>query len=108
VEPINEWEARKTDSMIEGILPSQYDFGRRRMEITYRYCAGLDVHKKTVTACCLIPGGNSKEERQIRTFLTMSRDLLALSDWLSPHGMTHVAMERYWRILEARVQLIEG
>ncbi len=78
------------------------------MEITYRYCAGLDVHKKTVTACCLIPGGNSKEERQIRTFLTMSRDLLALSDWLSPHGMTHVAMERYWRILEARVQLIEG
>ena len=70
------------------------------MDVTYSHCAGLDVHKKTVVACCIIPGMNAKEERQFRTFSTMSQDLLALSDWLSIHGITHVAMEstgEYWK-----------
>jgi transposase len=70
------------------------------MEVTYSHCAGLDVHKKTVVACCIVPGMNPKDERQIRTFSTMSQDLLALSDWLSTQGITHVAMEstgEYWK-----------
>jgi transposase len=39
-------------------------------------------------------------KRTIRTFSTVSRDLLALSDWLSGQGITHVAMEssgEYWK-----------
>jgi transposase len=70
------------------------------MEVTYSRCAGLDVHKKTVVACCIVPGKNMKEERQVRTFSTMSQELLALSDWLSRYDITHVAMEstgEYWK-----------
>ena len=26
------------------------------MEVVYTHCAGLDVHKKTVVACCVTPG----------------------------------------------------
>ena len=70
------------------------------MEVTYSHCAGLDVHEKTVVACCMVGGAEGKTERQTRTFSTMSQDLLALSDWLSSHEMTHVAMEstgEYWK-----------
>lgn len=83
------------------------------MDVTYSRCAGLDVHKKTVVACCIIPGRHSKEERQIRTFSTVSQDLLALSDWLSTHEITHVAMEstgEYWKpvynLLEANFTVL--
>lgn len=83
------------------------------MEVTYGHCAGLDVHKKTVVACCIVPGANSKDDRQIRTFSTMSQDLLALSDWLSTQGITHVAMEstgEYWKpvynLLEANFTVL--
>lgn len=83
------------------------------MDVTYSHCAGLDVHKKTVVACCLTPGTHSKAERQIRTFSTVSQDLLALSDWLSTHEITHVAMEstgEYWKpvynLLEANFTVL--
>jgi transposase len=42
----------------------------------------LDVHKKTITACLLISGARGKEQHEIRRFGTMTRDLLALADWL--------------------------
>ena len=78
------------------------------MEVLYTHCAGLDVHKKTVVVCCLTPGKDGTPQRQIRTFSTMTRDLLQLSDWLSSLGITHVAMEatgEFWKpvhtILEA-------
>lgn len=66
------------------------------MEVVYARCAGLDVHKKTVVACRLLPGG----EREIRTFETMTGTLLELRDWLAAGGVTHVAMEStgiYWK-----------
>ena len=47
------------------------------MEILYSRCCGLDVHAKTVVACLCIEG-----EKQIRTFSTMTADLLQLADWL--------------------------
>jgi transposase len=30
---------------------------------------------------------------EVRTFGTTTQELLALSDWLTAHGCTHVAME---------------
>jgi transposase len=54
----------------------------------YERCAGLDVHKKTVVACVVTPTAQA-----IRTFSTMTIDVLALSDWLLVCGCTHVAME---------------
>ena len=63
------------------------------MEAIHSRCAGLDVHKKTVVACVITPGSKGGWHRESRTFTTMTRQLLELSDWLSTHGCTHVAME---------------
>jgi transposase len=70
------------------------------MRIIYEQVAGLDVHKKTVVAAISVrqPDGQWLQER--RTFGTMTADLLALSDWLTGHEVTHVAMEstgEYWK-----------
>src|SRR5258707_10991492 len=70
------------------------------MEVVYERCCGLDVHKRTVVACLLVPGPAGAPSREIRTFGTMTRDLLALSDWLAAAGCTHVAMEStgvFWK-----------
>jgi len=70
------------------------------MEVVYSRCAGVDVHKKTVVVCRITPGPDGKPRKEIRTFSTMTRDLLALSDWLQAGGVTHLAMEStgvYWK-----------
>ena len=60
------------------------------------------MHKRTVVACLLTPGPRGKPTKEVRTFGTMTDDLLALSDWLTAAGCTHVAMEStgvYWKPL---------
>ena len=69
------------------------------MELIYKRCCGLDVHKKTVVACVQIREGETLH-KEIQTFPTMTSDLLVLRDWLEAHGVTHVAMEStgvYWK-----------
>ena len=69
------------------------------MEVLYPHCAGLDVHKDTVVAC-VRHMVNGTVTREVRTFGTTTKDLLALSEWLAGHGCTHVAMEAtgvYWK-----------
>lgn len=63
------------------------------MQVVYGRCCGLDVHKETVAACVLQTGTDGKIEKQVRTFRTMTPDLLALADWLDGFGVTHLAME---------------
>ena len=63
------------------------------MQVIYPRCAGLDVHKKTVVACVMTTSPSGAVQKQIRTFSTMTADLLALSDWLDTFGVTHVALE---------------
>lgn len=78
------------------------------MEVLYRVCCGLDVHKKTVAACLRVPGPNTRRSEEIRTFGTTTRELLRLADWLATAGCTHVAMEStgvYWRPV---YQILEG
>ena len=70
------------------------------MEVTYERCCGLDVHKETVVACVFVPGAGKQPHKEIRTFNTMTADLLALADWLTAQGVTHVAIEStgvYWK-----------
>jgi transposase len=70
------------------------------MQVLHERCCGLDVHKKTVVACVLVTSSDGRVERTIRTFGTMTRDLLALSDWLDQFGVTHIVLEStgvYWR-----------
>jgi transposase len=61
-----------------------------------------------VVACLLTPGTGGRPHKQVRTFETMTEDLLALADWLTAAGCTHVAMEStgvYWKPL---YNLLEG
>jgi transposase len=65
------------------------------MEVVYECWCGLDVHAKMVVACLI-----SKGRKEIRTFATMTDELLQLGDWLSGVGCTHVAIEStgvYWK-----------
>src|ERR1700740_588054 len=69
------------------------------MEVLHQRCAGLDVHKKTVVAAVRLAEGD-KVVTEVKTFATTTSGLLALSDWLSENGCTHVAMEAtgvYWK-----------
>lgn len=78
------------------------------MQVIHERCAGLDVHKKTVVACVMIHQPEGGVQKHTATFGTMTPDLLALSDWLKGHGVTHAAMEStgvYWRPI---YQLLEG
>ena len=71
------------------------------MEVLYRRCCGLDVHKETVVACLrLVSGG--KVNMEVRTFETTTASLIALSEWLAQNGCAHIAMEAtgiYWKPL---------
>src|SRR5215831_7418954 len=78
------------------------------MEVLYACCCGIDVHAKMLVACLLKQG-----KKEVRTFATMTEDLLGLLDWLSQEECTHVAIEStgvYWRpvfnILEGAVEVI--
>lgn len=70
------------------------------MQVVHQRCCGLDVHKKTVVACILITLASGEVQKHIRTFSTMTVDLLALADWLKAFQVTHVAMEStgvFWK-----------
>src|SRR2546427_3251918 len=78
------------------------------MNVLYERCCGLDVHKKSVVACLITPQG-----KQIRTFATMTGDILRMADWLTQEGCTDVAMEStgvFWKpiynLLEGQFELL--
>ncbi|MFZ3329129.1 MAG: IS110 family transposase [Candidatus Acidiferrales bacterium] len=82
------------------------------MEVVYRRCGGIDVHKESISVCVLLveEGGAKKE---VRRFGTMTRDLQTLSLWLEQLGVTHVAMEStgvywkpVWNLLEGQFELL--
>jgi transposase len=83
------------------------------MEVVYERCAGLDVHKKSVTACRITPAAGGGWQKERRRFGTMTDELLKLSDWLRTGQVTTVAMEStgvYWKpvfnILESEFEVI--
>jgi transposase len=83
------------------------------MDVVVERCCGLDVHKKTVVACRILPDEAGRPQKEVRTFGTMTGELLSLSDWLKDGGVTHVAMEAtgvYWKpvynLLEGNFELL--
>jgi transposase len=83
------------------------------MQILYPCCAGLDVHKKSVVACRLTQDSHHQPIVELRTYTTLTPDLLRLADWLRAGGVTHVALEStgvYWQpvynLLEAEFTLL--
>ena len=81
------------------------------MDVVFPYCAGWEVHKKRITACRVSPdptGQNADGVMDVQDFGTLTIALLALSDWLSQVGVTHVAIEstgEYWKPV---YNLLEG
>jgi transposase len=78
------------------------------MDVVYRGCAGLDVHKQTVECAvrCLTEGGAVQVE--IRQFGTMIDDLLEMVNGLKARGVTHVAMESTGVFWKPIYNLLEG
>jgi transposase len=69
------------------------------MKLLYRRCAGMDVHKKSVSVCIRrrVRGGQVEVEEAI--FGTFTQDLERLRQWLKERKVRQVAMEStgvYW------------
>ncbi len=73
------------------------------MEVLHDCCGGLAVHAKTVGACL-----SKKGRKELRTFSTMTDELLQLADWLSSAGCTHVAIESRGVYGKPVFNLLEG
>jgi len=85
------------------------------MEAIIEKCCGLDVHQAIVVACLVTGKPSERPKKEVRTFRTVTRDLQAMSEWLSAAGCTHVAMEStgvYWKpvyaVLEGGFELVVG
>jgi transposase len=82
------------------------------MDLLHSRCCGLDVHKKSITACVLIAAG-PRPQKFLRRFGTMTADIRELADWLRSSEVTHVAMEStgvywkpIWNVLEGAFELL--
>jgi transposase len=78
------------------------------MELRYECCAGVDVHKKNVKVCLIVPSSQGRPGKEIRTYATKTTNLLEMRDWLKEKGCTHLAMEAtgvYWKPI---FNLMEG
>jgi transposase len=76
-------------------------------------CCGLDVHKSMIKACIAKGSLDKPPKFEIRTFSTMTSDLLKLKEWLIKNQVEAVAMEStgvYWKpifnILEDRFDIV--
>ncbi len=70
------------------------------MQLVYERCCGLDVHKRLVVACLISLDQEGKPYKELRSFGTMTNELLAMGDWVASAGVTVVAMEStgvYWK-----------
>ena len=84
------------------------------MDVIIDCCAGLDVHKASLTACVRSPGGGrSRRAQEVRVFSTVDAGLQELRVWLAERAVTHVVMEAtgvYWKpiwyVLEGHFELL--
>lgn len=74
------------------------------MEVVYRCCCGIDVHKNLIVAC-LRKGGR----QELREFGTMTGEIKALTNWMTEAGCEMAAMEStgpYWKPLYNLFELL--
>ena len=83
------------------------------MKVKYEYCCGIDVHKKNVVVCVIVPGADGQAVKETRTFETMTSDLEALANWLKERAVRQVVMEStgvYWKpvfnLLDGRFEVL--
>ena len=78
------------------------------MRVVHERCCGLDIHKRFVVACLLATESDGTVHKEVRTYSTMTNDLLALADWLRAADCGPVVMAStgsYWRPV---FNLLEG
>ncbi len=97
----------------EGPMTKVKEVAYGMWEAVLERCCGLDVHKKSITACLLSGPLDRPPREQVSRFATTTKGLLELRDWLESQGCTHVAMEStgiYWRpvyhVLEGAVTIL--
>lgn len=79
------------------------------MKLLYRRCAGMDIHKKSVSVCIRRRVKGSREvEMEEAVFGTFTQELERLRQWLRKHRVKQVAMEStgvywipVWNVLES-------
>ena len=70
--------------------------------------AALDIGKAEVVCCVRVPGQGPRARRmqEVRTYTTMTRSLLAMSDWLTGLGVTPGGDGGHVGLLETTVLLV--
>src|SRR5262245_36783283 len=83
------------------------------MRIHHTICCGIDVHKKSVTACLMWGPADREPQVEIRRFGTMTSELKTLGEWLKQARCEVAAMEstgaywkHVWNVLEGEIPLI--
>ena len=99
------WGARQRNSLSPGRL---LEMARKEtaMEVVFERCCGLDVHKATVVVCLWMRDQWGKIHKEIKTFGTMTADLLVLSDWLRSQRGDPRSDGEHGGILEADLQSV--
>lgn len=75
------------------------------MEVVYRCCCGIDVHKKVIVACL-----NNGGEQDLREFGTTTSEIKYLAKWLTESGCEMIAMEStgvFWKPLYNLFELMD-
>lgn len=71
------------------------------MKVVYPRCAGIDIHKSSMTVCVYTDRGNGSEpEYEKRRIATHSEGIAELMRWLEDRRVTDVGMEStgvYWK-----------
>ena len=70
------------------------------MQVLYSRCCGLDLHKRSITGCCLWFNNTQQRQEETRQFGTETAELRRLATWLREHEVKKVVMEAtgsYWR-----------
>jgi len=68
--------------------------------LLYRRCAGMDVHKKSLSVCVRIRTARDQCQTETAVFRTFTHDLEQMAEWLKQRQVRHVAMEStgvYWK-----------
>jgi len=83
------------------------------MEVVYRRCCGIDIHKDFITACVLVNEPGKQREVRKKEFRTYWSDLQKLKLWLSASKVEQVGMEStgvywkpVWNVLEGHFPLL--
>jgi transposase len=83
------------------------------VRVHHQVCCGIDVHKKSVTACLLWGPADREPHAEVREFGTMTTELQQLAAWLTTAKCEIAVMEStgsywkpIWNVLESTVSLM--